>query len=115
MKKILIVSASLLFLMYMVQKSELLEAYAKDTDDTTISKSSDKLKKKVIGIGGIFFKSKDPQQIRNWYEQHLGMRMNEYGAMFEFRITDQPDKKGYLQWILFKEDTKHFQPSEKEL
>lgn len=114
MKKILIVSASLLFLIYIVNKFELLEAYAKNTDDTTISKSSENLKKKVTGLGGIFFKSKDPQKMKNWYEKHLGMKMDEYGAMFEFRITEQPDKKGYLQWSLFKEDTKYFQPSEKE-
>lgn len=114
MKKILIVSASLLFLIYIVNKFELLEAYTENTDDTTVSKGSENLNKKVIGIGGIFFKSKDPQKMKDWYEKHLGMKMDEYGAMFEFRITDQPDKKGYLQWSLFKEDTEHFQPSEKE-
>ncbi len=114
MKKILIVSASLLFLIYIVNKFELIEAYAENTDDTTISKRGDELKKKVIGIGGIFFKAKDPQKIKVWYEKHLGMKMNEYGAMFEFRSTDEPDKKGYLQWSPFKEDTKYFQPSEKE-
>ncbi|MCH7691478.1 MAG: VOC family protein [candidate division Zixibacteria bacterium] len=114
MKKILIVSASLLLLIFLVQKFELLDAKAENTNDTSISKRSDPLKKKVIGIGGIFFKSKDPQKIKDWYEQHLGMKMNEYGAMFAFRSTDEPDKKGYLQWGPFSEDTKYFQPSEKE-
>lgn len=114
MKKILIISASLLFLIYMVQKLEQFEAYAENTNDSTISKMSNNVNKKVIGIGGIFFKSKDPQKIKDWYEKYLGMKMNEYGAMFEFRSTDEPDKKGYLQWSLFKEDTKYFQPSKKE-
>ena len=114
MKKILIVSASLLLLIYIVQKFELLDANAENTDDTTISKRSDESKKKVMGIGGIFFKSKDPQLMKDWYEKHLGMKMNEYGAMFEFRSTDQPEEKGYLQWSPFSEKTKYFQPSEKE-
>ena len=114
MKKILLVSVSFLFLIYLIQKFELLESYAEDANDMTISRSSDELNKKVIGIGGIFFKSKNHQKMKDWYEKHLGMKMNEYGAMFEFRITDEPDKKGYLQWSLFKEDTKYFQPSEKE-
>jgi len=114
MKKILIISASLLLLIFAVQRLELIDVRAEISEDTTQNSRSDKLKKKVTGIGGIFFKSKDPQQMKDWYEKHLGMKMNEYGAMFEFRITDQPDKKGYLQWSLFKEDTKHFQPSEKE-
>jgi len=114
MKKTLIVSAGLLFLIFLVQKFELLEAYGENTNDTTKSKRSEILNKKVIGIGGIFFKSKDPQKMKDWYEKNLGLKMNEYGAMFEFRSSDEPDKKGYLQWSLFKEDTKYFQPSKKE-
>ena len=114
MKKILLVSVSLLFLIYLIQKFELLDAKAENTNDTSISKRSDPLKKKVIGIGGIFFKSKDPQKMKDWYQKHLGMKMNEYGAMFEFRSTDLPDQKGYLQWSLFSETTKYFEPSEKE-
>ena len=114
MKKVLIISASLLFLIYMVQKLEQFEAYAENTIDSTISKMSNNANKKVIGIGGIFFKSKDPQKIKDWYEKNLGLKMNEYGAMFEFRSTDEPDKNGYLQWSLFKEDTKYFHPSKKE-
>lgn len=114
MKKILIVSASILLLIYIVQKFELLDANAENADDTTISKRSDELKKKVMGIGGIFFKTKNPQLMKDWYKKHLGMKMNEYGAMFEFRSTDEPDKRGYLQWSPFSEKTKYFQPSEKE-
>lgn len=114
MKKILIISASLLLVIYIVQKFELLDANAENADDTTISKSSDESEKKAIGIGGIFFKSKNPQLMKDWYEKNLGMKMNEYGAVFEFLSTDDPEKKGYLQWSLFKEDTKYFQPSEKD-
>lgn len=71
-------------------------------------------KKRVTGIGGIFFKSRDPEKSRAWYKQHLGLITNEYGSLFEFRSSDEPDKKGYLQWSLFKEDTTYFEPSGKE-
>ena len=70
--------------------------------------------RKVTGVGGIFFKSKDPEQMRNWYRDKLGLVTNEYGSLFEFRQGSNPDKKGYLQWSPFKEDTTYFEPSKKE-
>ena len=69
---------------------------------------------KVTGVGGVFFKTKDPESTKNWYKQHLGFDTNEWGATFTFRKEEQPDKRGYLQWSPFKEDTKYFDPSEKE-
>lgn len=36
--------------------------------------------KKVTGIGGIFFKCKDPKEMKEWYKTHLGMDTNEYGG-----------------------------------
>ena len=68
----------------------------------------------MTGIGGIFFKSNDPEKIRNWYKENLGLVTNEYGSLFEFRQSDSPQDKGYLQWSPFKHDTKYFHPSEKE-
>jgi len=73
-----------------------------------------KSNKKVTGIGGIFFKCKDPEKLRNWYKDHLGMVTNEYGSLIEFRLTDEPEKKGYLQWSPFGEKTKYFEPSKKD-
>lgn len=71
-------------------------------------------KKKVTGIGGIFFKTKDPEKMKSWYEKNLGLVTNEYGSVFEFRSTDEPNNKGYLVWGPFTEDTKYFDPSKKE-
>lgn len=71
-------------------------------------------KKKATGIGGIFFKCKDPKKLKEWYANNLGLVTNEYGSLFEFRLLDEPDKKGYLQWSPFGEKTDYFQPSEKE-
>lgn len=71
-------------------------------------------KGRVTGIGGIFFKSKDPKSQREWYQAHLGLVTNDYGSLFEFRQGANPDKVGYLQWSPFDTDTKYFQPSTKE-
>ena len=71
-------------------------------------------KNKVTGIGGIFFKSKDPEKMKEWYSKNLGLVCNEYGALFEFRKSDNPEEKGYLQWSPFKEDTNYFAPSAKD-
>ena len=70
--------------------------------------------KKVTGIGGIFFKCKNPGEMRNWYNKNLGLVTNEYGSMFEFRMADKPEQIGYLQWSPFSEKTKYFEPSERE-
>ena len=75
---------------------------------------SDKSESKVTGIGGIFFKCKDPEAMRNWYKDNLKMVTNEYGSLIEFRLADEPDEIGYLQWSPFGEKTKYFEPSKKE-
>ncbi len=33
--------------------------------------------KKVTGIGGIFFKCKDPNKMKEWYKIHLGLNTTE--------------------------------------
>ncbi len=70
-------------------------------------------KGRVTGIGGIFFKCSDPTKTKDWYTKHLGMVTDQWGAPFEFRLSDRPDVKGYLQWSPFAKDTGHFEPSEK--
>jgi len=69
---------------------------------------------KVTGIGGVFFKTKDPKATRDWYAKHLGLNVNEYGSTFESRDAMNPEKKNYLQWSAFKDDTDYFEPSQKE-
>lgn len=74
----------------------------------------DSTKRKVTGIGGIFFKCKEPNKMKEWYNKYLGLVTDEYGSLFEFRESDNPNKKGYLQWSPFSEKTKYFNPSEKD-
>lgn len=70
--------------------------------------------KKVTGIGGIFFKCKDPKKMREWYQTHLGLNTNAYGAVFEWRQGADTAKKGFTQWSPFAETTKYFAPSTKD-
>jgi predicted enzyme related to lactoylglutathione lyase len=70
--------------------------------------------KKVTGIGGIFFKCKDPNRIKEWYKTHLGFDTNEYGVNFEWKQSADPTKNGSTQWSPFAETTKYFEPSTKD-
>lgn len=68
--------------------------------------------KKVTGIGGIFFKCKDPKKITEWYHQHLGLDTNPYGASFEWYESPDSTKKALTQWTAFPETSKYFEPSQ---
>jgi len=68
---------------------------------------------KAVGIGGIFFQCDDPDKMREWYAENLGMKTNEYGAVFEFRALSEPDKRGYLNWSTMSRTTKYLEPSTK--
>lgn len=70
--------------------------------------------KKVTGIGGIFFKCKDPNKINEWYKKHLGFDTTQYGTNFEWRQDGDTSKKGSTQWSPFAETTKYFEPSTKD-
>ncbi|CAI8414479.1 MAG: Uncharacterised protein [Formosa sp. Hel3_A1_48] len=67
------------------------------------------MSKKVTGIGGIFFKAKDPETTKKWYAQHLGLKVDAYGSTFWWK--DQNDKDCLTQWSPFKDDTDYFDPS----
>ncbi len=69
-------------------------------------------KGKVTGIGGVFFKTKDPKTTKDWYKKHLGFNTDEWGATFWWK-----DKKGNdcsTQWSPFAKDTTYFEPSKKD-
>ncbi len=70
--------------------------------------------KKVTGIGGIFFKSKDPKKMNEWYKTNLGFDTSPYGTSFEWRENDDTSKKGLTQWNPFEESTEYFAPSAKD-
>lgn len=60
---------------------------------------------KVIGVGGVFFKTPDVAAAREWYDRVLGIESGEWGGFFP------PMPKGGTAWSPFKADTDHFAPS----
>lgn len=70
--------------------------------------------KRVTGIGGIFFKCKDPKKMNEWYKTHLGLNTSPYGAKVEWQQDTDSSKKGYTLWTPFPDNTKYFGPSSQE-
>ena len=70
--------------------------------------------RKVTGIGGIFFKCKDTKQVNEWYQKHLGLPIDEYGAGFRWFEDGEGQREGFTQWSPFKESTTYFEPSDKD-
>ena len=70
------------------------------------------MKNRVTGLGGGFFKSKNPDAIKDWYKNHLGLNTDQYGCTFWWK-----DKKGNdcsTQWSPMDGNTKYFEPSQKQ-
>ncbi len=63
--------------------------------------------KRVTGIGGIFFRAKDPKALYGWYRQHLGIDSSPgVGAMFS--DADHLENPGFTIWAIFPEGTDYF-------
>ncbi|MEO8998199.1 MAG: VOC family protein [Rhodanobacter sp.] len=63
---------------------------------------------KVTGLGGIFFKSRDPSALAAWYAEHLGLNVDNWGGV---RFNEDEGRAGYTLWSPFAADTQHFAPS----
>jgi len=68
--------------------------------------------KRVTGIGGVFFKTQNPEASRDWYQKHLGIESTQYGATFKWMEKENPEKEGNTIWNPFPKDTNYFNPSE---
>ena len=64
---------------------------------------------RILGIGGIFFKSADQQQMRDWYGKHLGLADKGQGVMMPWREKDHPDKEHVTVWTVFPQNSKYFE------
>src|SRR6478735_3417347 len=58
---------------------------------------------KVLGVGGVFFKTKDPGALRDWYRDKLGLSIETWGGSI---IHSQPDT--FTIWNPFKADSTYF-------
>jgi predicted enzyme related to lactoylglutathione lyase len=63
----------------------------------------------ITGVGGVFFKAKDPKALAAWYRDVLGMPVQSWGgAALKY---DAPKHPPAAAWSVFKSDTDHFAPS----
>jgi catechol 2,3-dioxygenase-like lactoylglutathione lyase family enzyme len=63
---------------------------------------------RILGIGGVFFKSANRDQMREWYSKHLGLADKGQGVMLPWREHDDPQKEHVTVWTLFPASTDYF-------
>src|SRR5688572_28777209 len=71
---------------------------------------------KVIGLGGLFIKAKDPKVLAAWYQENLGIDFSggPY-VVFPFKEESGEVKAGYNIVSFFKADSSYYDPSKKEV
>ena len=67
---------------------------------------------RILGIGGIFFKTANRDQMREWYSKHLGLADKGGGVMLPWREHDDPQKEHVTVWTLFPASTTYFGPNQ---
>jgi len=70
------------------------------------------MKKRVTGIGGLFFKTTNPKESKDWYQKHLGFDTDDWGCTFWWK--DKDGNKCSTQWSPMAKDSDYFKPSKKE-
>ncbi len=68
---------------------------------------------KVMGVGGVFFKAKDPKGLAGWYRDKLGFDVQDWGGAVFFWRPPKGEGVGYTVWNPFPAETKYFEPSER--
>jgi predicted enzyme related to lactoylglutathione lyase len=63
--------------------------------------------KRVTGIGGIFFKTDDPERLAAWYRTHLGIAVEPGTSYALLRRRDEADD-AMTVWALFERDSDYF-------
>jgi predicted enzyme related to lactoylglutathione lyase/ketosteroid isomerase-like protein len=77
-------------------------------------KTSDAPARRVAAIGGVFFKSQDPEKLKAWYARHLGFHTDAYGTSFVWKqASGMGGRNGFTVWSPFPDDTAYFGPSVK--
>jgi catechol 2,3-dioxygenase-like lactoylglutathione lyase family enzyme len=67
---------------------------------------------RIIGIGGVFFKSANRDQMREWYSKHLGLADKGGGVMLPWREHDDPQKEHATVWTIFPASTSYIPPTQ---
>ncbi len=66
-------------------------------------------KGQVLGVGGVFFRSRDPAALGDWYARHLGFDIEALGTSrgASFMPADMPSA-AFTVWGAFARDTEYF-------
>ena len=67
-------------------------------------RSGDEQMARATGIGGIFYKVRDPAATRAWYAEHLGIAADEYGMAF----APEASPAAVTVWSPFADTTDYF-------
>ena len=67
---------------------------------------------RILGIGGVFFKPANRDQMREWYAKHLGLADKGSGAMLPWREHDDAQKEHVTVWSVFSASTDYFAPNQ---
>ena len=68
--------------------------------------------RRVTGIGGVFFHAKDPEPLRRWYGEHLGIDVQAWGgAAFPWSDAEGNATAGTTIWSVSSADSDDFAPS----
>lgn len=72
------------------------------TNSTAASAQTPQPRGRVLGIGGVFFKSPRPKDLTSWYEKHLGFQTDpRIGVSFPWKLPDKPDQTYRTVWFVF--------------
>lgn len=66
---------------------------------------------RIVGIGGIFFKSPDHKGLQSWYGEKLGIPSGPHGTMFHWRDHAEPETERLTVWSVFPAASTYFNPS----
>ena len=83
--------------------------------DTTSKGKEEVQMEQVTGIGGVFFKVKDPKGMAAWYQKNLGIQSKGGYTDFVWRDKDHPEEKGHTAWRIFPTNTTYFGQSPSSL
>jgi predicted enzyme related to lactoylglutathione lyase len=69
----------------------------------------DELKGRVLGVGGVFFRSADPDRLAKWYQQALGVVTEAWGTTHGTSFSPEAmPANSFTVWSTFASDTEYF-------
>src|SRR5262245_1845947 len=69
---------------------------------------------RAVGIGGVFFRARNPAKLSKWYQDHLGVKTTQNTALFTWRSPRGSKRLGHTVWAIFPANTSYFRNSRKQ-